>query len=427
MADLKFSAFNAYLAVWLLIFLSFACAETEETGDITIIEIEKNIGNFNPFKLSDLDCEIEYVVLETTDEAMLMDIRFLDLSGRHIVITDRDNCYLFDRGGKFISKIGSQGRGPGENMFFTQIKILNDKIFLPNVTLHELNIFNTKGKFLNTVKSPGRFSAIESINWMPLSDSSFLVQIPNDTGVEEYRIAHINFYGEIIKKYANTTFFNCSHEGCLINRRAEFYTHNDIIYYKELLNDTIWQLKDNFLKPEYILSLGKFGFSFEHKALSYPVYLEKVHEGIFAKKVFGFQDYIFLNLDFMQHYPFDFRESYFNPLAGDRTRNYDIIGMYNKLTEEFSLVAPSNIDDQIEPTGLENDIDGGINFLPKYAADDTLIVSWFEPYQLKMYVASETFKNSTPKYPEKKKELEELAASLDENDNPVLMLVKLTK
>ena len=63
--------------------------------------------------------------------------------------------------------------------------------------------------------------------------------------------------------------------------------------------------------------------------------------------------------------------------------------------------------------------------MPMYAVNDTLIVSWFEPYQLKMYVASETFKNSTPKYPEKKKELEELAASIDENDNPVLMHVKL--
>ncbi len=37
------------------------------------------------------------------------------------------------------------------------------------------------------------------------------------------------------------------------------------------------------------------------------------------------------------------------------------------------------------------------------------------------------FKNSNPKYPEKKKELEALAASLNENDNPVLMLAKLKK
>ena len=44
---------------------------------------------------------------------------------------------------------------------------------------------------------------------------------------------------------------------------------------------------------------------------------------------------------------------------------------------------------------------------------------------LKSYVASDAFKSSSPKYPEKKKKLEQLANSLDENDNPVLMLVKL--
>ena len=47
------------------------------------------------------------------------------------------------------------------------------------------------------------------------------------------------------------------------------------------------------------------------------------------------------------------------------------------------------------------------------------------PFQLKAHLASEKFKNSTPLYPEKKKELEKLANRLNENDNPVLMLVKL--
>jgi hypothetical protein len=46
-------------------------------------------------------------------------------------------------------------------------------------------------------------------------------------------------------------------------------------------------------------------------------------------------------------------------------------------------------------------------------------------YKLKDLISSDDFKNSTPKYPEKKKYLEKLANSLDENDNPVLMLVKL--
>jgi hypothetical protein len=46
-------------------------------------------------------------------------------------------------------------------------------------------------------------------------------------------------------------------------------------------------------------------------------------------------------------------------------------------------------------------------------------------FELKQFISSKAFKLSNPKYPGKKKELEKLANSLDENDNPVLMIVKL--
>jgi hypothetical protein len=43
--------------------------------------------------------------------------------------------------------------------------------------------------------------------------------------------------------------------------------------------------------------------------------------------------------------------------------------------------------------------------------------------QLKDLVDGNDFKNRVPKYPEKKKQLEEFAGNLAEMDNPVLMLV----
>ena len=51
------------------------------------------------------------------------------------------------------------------------------------------------------------------------------------------------------------------------------------------------------------------------------------------------------------------------------------------------------------------------------------MVMWINAAELKTHVASDDFKNNVPKYPEKKKKLEELANSLSESDNPVLMLV----
>jgi hypothetical protein len=81
---------------------------------------------------------------------------------------------------------------------------------------------------------------------------------------------------------------------------------------------------------------------------------------------------------------------------------------------------------EIERTeGIKNDLDGGPNIDLKLTKDDNTVLSWINAYELKQHIESKDFKNSTPKYPEKKKELEKLANSLNENDNPVLMLVKL--
>ena len=408
-----------------IIVLINCTGENSEPNEI--IDIENNISNFKPFRLSNLDCELEYVVLETTSEAMLMDIRSIDISGDHIVVSDRDKCLFFDRSGKFFSRIGSQGRGPGEYIYPAQVKIVYNKIFLSDPLKSELIIYNTKGELINIVKTPGGLSPSSS-NWMPLTDSTYLVQIPNRTGNEKFRIALIDNNGEILEGFPNTTFFTPHTAGWNSNDlTAHFYNSNNNIYYKERLIDTIWQIKNDNLHPSYIINLGKYGFPVQYRELPLNLYFEKLTETIPITNVFASNEYIFFILGYGRKYPFTFfREScIIMGIEPPGPLPYNIIGLYNKPKKEFFLVSPSNIVDQIEPTGIENDIDGGINFMPRYLVNDKLIVSWFEAYQLKMYVASESFKNSTPKYPEKKKELEELAASIDENDNPVLMLVKL--
>jgi hypothetical protein len=80
--------------------------------------------------------------------------------------------------------------------------------------------------------------------------------------------------------------------------------------------------------------------------------------------------------------------------------------------------------------GIANDLDGGTPFQPEnyfVEGNREYMVGLINSYQIKTLVASAEFKNSTPKYPEKKKEFITLADSLKETDNPVLMLVRLKK
>jgi hypothetical protein len=80
--------------------------------------------------------------------------------------------------------------------------------------------------------------------------------------------------------------------------------------------------------------------------------------------------------------------------------------------------------------GIVNDLDGGLRFLPAgyfVEKDREYMFGLINPYQIKTHVTSNEFKNSVPKYPEKKKNLEKLVNSLKETDNPVLMVVRLKK
>jgi len=77
--------------------------------------------------------------------------------------------------------------------------------------------------------------------------------------------------------------------------------------------------------------------------------------------------------------------------------------------------------------GIINDLDGGPDILPKTIKNDNTIIGLVDVLKLKAHISSESFRKSTPKYPEKKKELEKLAKSLKETDNPVLILVSLKK
>lgn len=407
------------------VLLLVSCS-TFEQQEYNLIDFEINDSNFKPFKLSELADDLEYIALETTPGLLLKEIKYVDISGNKIAVADKNICLLFDGKGKMISQTGRYGNGPGEYSHISQIKIVNDLVLIPDARDDNIRFYNKAGNFLYSVKAPGEFSpSNHSRNFITNSDTTFYIRIPNRTGNETYRIAHFDNKGNVIQKYKNTTFFNRQKPVFgTSDVSAQFYRLNGEVYYKEMLNDTIWRIDEDILRLAHILNLGKYGFTIQDKELPTPVWYKKLAKCIHVNYVFECNRYVYILINFMSHYPFTFfRES--NTPSGKAP--YEILGLYDKKEDSFSLVKPSYKDGQLEPTGIENDMDGGINLMPKYIINDTLMVSWVNAYELKMYVTSDAFKNSTPLYPEKKKKLEQLASSLDENDNPVLMLVKLKK
>jgi hypothetical protein len=149
--------------------------------------------------------------------------------------------------------------------------------------------------------------------------------------------------------------------------------------------------------PKYILSLGKSRIppDFKESIRDFNDFDEVTKNYVIDRKLFVSKNFVYFEFDYKsQRYIYWGRENGSNLLSN---RN----------------------------SGIINDFDGGVDIWINGLRSDNSFISWVNTYQLKAHVASDAFKNSTPKYPEKKRELERLANSLSENDNPVLMIVKL--
>jgi hypothetical protein len=156
-------------------------ASTEITYPFTIDVSEEY--PMEPISLQEVFGEMEYVALETSPECLID-----DLPGLHSpVVTDNDIFILsghnpifhFARDGKFIKRIGSQGRGPGEFLAAGGIWV-NDRtkeIFLYDIYGKGLLVYGYDGKHKRTLRTNSNSSVDDLV---ALTDSTLLVAYGHD-------------------------------------------------------------------------------------------------------------------------------------------------------------------------------------------------------------------------------------------------------
>jgi hypothetical protein len=402
------------------------------------IDIENNIDKFKNFSISQLNNSITYIPLETTVENIIDKVKWIDFTDSHILIGNSKKTLLFSRNGKYIKEIGKQGKGPYDFQIPVSPQFVGEKIIVGDAIKAQVVTFDFEGNSLGKTPIPRNHIGTSSARtyWLPISETQFLIPVPNQNGNTENRIILINHKGEIVKAFKNSTKYKLMPIAEGDNRFAggtllvdgHLYRFDKKIRYKHALNDTIWQIEGDNLVPKHILRSGKYGTP--NNLLGYGVESNEIKKAapyffsLFIKYTIETRNHIIFRSRY-GNYPESFPRIKVATQMGDRDRGYEIYGIYNKQTAKFFFVAPSGTDYQLEPLGIENDIDGGINFAPMYSPNERTLVSWFNAMDLKTHVVSEGFKNSKPKYPEKKRELEALANRLKDTDNPVLMVVTL--
>ncbi|SHJ98959.1 6-bladed beta-propeller protein [Tangfeifania diversioriginum] len=389
-----------------LIIVLFSCKQKREVDNIVDLTsiIEPNVTN-----LSELGSEITYIPLETKAGSLIKRIDnliyedesyFLGSVNRSPLPEDGspsfarsgNELYRFSKNGKFLCQIGREGRAPSE---YTTIKD-----FFYNESNNTIEIFS--GKEINEFSLDGIWKKDITVEYDQLAalgytNNQFLGFISNSAGQDKYSFVLLDANGQMINRFENKYKFTPA-QGIFHPSECIFYRYEGILHCKELHSDTIFSFDDGTFIPKYILKQGEAKYTPELREDEQYIFKNR-DKIIIQKNASESTNYLFFQYDWQK------RDNFF---------------IQNKSNGTQYLIDNG--------TGLVNDLDNGPNFkIQNTVTVDGIeyMISWIDAFELKAHVASDEFKNSTPKYPEKKKEFEKLANSLDENDNPVLMLVKL--
>jgi hypothetical protein len=407
-----------------LLVLTFqGCTRNISVKEVENISIVDNINNLRVIQLLDLHCDIKYIRLEKHGDP-LKSVYDIEFSNNFIFITDLSGCYLYDMSGNFIAKISKIGRGPGEYTYPVNIEFSSDSTLYIQDGKKFL-VYDIEGNFLKSF-TPEIHTEIRYYmkHCSLFQDSLFLGHIPNYTGTEMYKAAIFNNLGQTVKLIKNTSFLNRKVK--MVNSfdtQSIIYKYNGSVFFKELLNDTLFTLSENSgFWPIYRFDFGKYKCpSKEVESLSSKS-VKMIENFIFIDNIFETSDYLFLDCNFNKHTPAKRSSPSF--IDGYESHYYtvDLLGVYNKQSNELTFSLPEKTDSRLIRTGLYNHIDGGPKFYPKKMINDSTMAMWIDAYLIKKHVESKEFIQSEPLFPERKIALKEFVNSLSEDDNPVLMV-----
>lgn len=139
-------------------------------GDTVIVVNLKEKPEVMRINASELFEDLRLVKLENSEEAMISDGEIW-VSPSRILCYDGNVIKQFDMDGKYISKVGAKGQGPGEYTIAPyDIKICEDadRIYILQYGAESLISYNLKGEFVENIplayKAPKGFFEVDSEN-----------------------------------------------------------------------------------------------------------------------------------------------------------------------------------------------------------------------------------------------------------------------
>lgn len=375
--------------------------------EIPVIDIENAFSNMESASLSSFVSSIKYIPLESSSLAMISDYPGIIVDETIIVRNTGFNSstplMLFNKqNGKFDHYIGKIGRGPNEYSFPVKdfFNIYNNHIYTSDNTLREIKVLSLEGNIIdkfNTfdISDPSFNRGIQRASFDTyLNEDTFVSYISNSTGSVKTKLLLFNrdkvlktfpnylSWGDIDPKKNNTPYFS-----------PKFFRWDKALYFKEMFNDTLFQVTTDNLIPRYVFNLGKNGLPYEQQNKIMPTFGQLDNNYFLIEDIDENDDFIFFQLAYQK-------------------KTYT--GIFNKKENETTICELTDN----TASGLTDDINGFMPLIPKTFTDENEMVCILSPLDILKWL------KENPDKSEKLKVRMTWLESLSPTSNPIVVIAK---
>ena len=384
--------------------LLISCSGERKTLDNNDELIYVKLENFSQMEgvesLSSIASDITYIPLETSEYSLLGDISRIVCLGNSYLISDVDNIYLFNDEGKFIKNIAQKGQGPSDYTAGVNNIIIDSstkKFYLFSVD--KVIVFDENGDFLRNFIVESTEKGVYNVYQSGMfTDNRTLmlgllnrVKIHGDTTIS-YNLKEVDTLGNIVSKYINYSPRYAQSRLGQVSYNSAIYEFNGKIRFMDFGNDTIFSIINGHMIPYAICDLGK---SKTNLIIDNSTNKNTYPDGYYVRKVIENEDFLFFELK-------------------DANSMLFLNCLYNKKTNDFKV---------LKGNGMLNDLDGGVSFFPQKSLNSNELIGWKSAEEFKEEILSKNY-NENAKYGERFERVYQLAKSLKDDDNPVLIITR---
>lgn len=382
-----------------LISCNISQKDNKASKTITIIENEKELPykiglperNEGSLKTSMIANDVQFIPLETNKNSIIGRGGQIRINDSLIVISDRKKILLFERSGKFIRQIGTNGKGPGEYLMIFDFELKGDTIFLTSVGKRSMIKYTLDGKFQEEIEIGNQLTHFS------LSPDEHIIWYSP-------KRRELIFYNQMMKPINTLNPENLTKLPDKYSIWDTFDTYFQVsknkLLFSTYFSDTIWNISNGEQKAAYILNL-------KDKLLPYEVLIKSYHEQNFEKFTKQAANYQKVNLFEGQNTLFVFQKAWNdNNLNAIYTHDFE-----TDITKKYT--APYIYDDML--SGME------LRIKSENQCSEKILVSFINPVNLLKELEKENTEGRSEAYEAWKAKMQKVKY----DDNPVVAIINL--